>query len=196
MSTPQQGEGRSSGGSGLTKKIGPLPMWGWMAIVAVLALVYSFYKKSQANSTTANQAAANSPGGVDASLVPQFINQTYDNSQPPPAPNVTVNNTVPTNPINVTVPPAVDVNQPAPPSTPTSNPKPPAPRPVPVSSPIFNGTYSVKKGQTLEDVAKQFGISREQLAHANGLGTGAGLRTGQVLHVPKPAPKGVPNKAQ
>lgn len=65
-----------------------------------------------------------------------------------------------------------------------------------MASPIFNGTYKVKKGQTLAQIATQFGITREQLAHANGLGTGAGLRDGQVLHVPNPAPKGKPGPAQ
>jgi LysM repeat protein len=61
--------------------------------------------------------------------------------------------------------------------------------------PIFNATYVVKKGQTLDSVAKQFKISRVELAHANGLGTGAGLRTGQKLKVPSPAGTGTPNKA-
>lgn len=187
MSTPNQPQSSGSGRF-FTRKIGPLPMWGWVAIIGGIILLYAYKQKSSA---TTNQTAggANSPGGVDSSLVPQFINQTYDNSTPPAAPNVTVNNTIPSPDIDITN------NIPAPPSTPTSNPKPPSPRPAPVTSPIFNGTYAVKKGQTLQQVANQFGITREQLAHANGLGTGAGLRTGQVLHVPKPAPKGVPNKA-
>src|SRR5215475_3538306 len=71
-----------------TRKIGPMPMWGWMAILAGLALLYSFYKKSKgsANDQAAAQAAGNAPGGVDASLVPQFINQVYDQDTPPKAP--------------------------------------------------------------------------------------------------------------
>jgi len=55
--------------------------------------------------------------------------------------------------------------------------------------------YKVQKGETLDSLAKKFGISRVDLAHANGLGTGAGLRTGQTLKVPAPAPAGKPNKA-
>ena len=76
--------------------------------------------------------------------------------------------------------------------------KAPAPRPAghPVQPPIFNKTYIVKKGETLNSIAKQLGISRVDLAHANGLGTGAGLRTGQTLKVPSPAPGGTPNRAQ
>lgn len=195
MSTPQQGESGGGGGSFFTRKLGPLPMWGWMAIVGILVLVYAYYKKSKDASASAasTQTAAtnNTPGGVDSSLVPQFINQTYTQETPPAAPNVTVNNTVPNAPPDVT-----NINIPAPPSVSPPSPKPPAPRPAPMASPIFNGTYKVKKGQTLAQIATQFGITREQLAHANGLGTGAGLRTGQTLKVPNPAPKGVPGPAQ
>ena len=73
-------------------------------------------------------------------------------------------------------------------------PKPVAPKPA--QPPIFNKTYIVKKGETLNSIAKSLGISRVDLAHANGLGTGAGLRTGQTLKVPSPAPGGTPNPAQ
>jgi hypothetical protein len=84
-------------GNVFTQKMGALPMWAWMAIILGVVVLYSFYKKqSSANQDTpAAQAAGNAPGGVDASLVPQFINQTYENITPPAAPNVTVNNTVP-----------------------------------------------------------------------------------------------------
>jgi LysM repeat protein len=187
---------RSSGG-GLARKIGPLPLWGWAAIIGVLVLIYAYYKKSQAaNASSANSSAAagQAAGGVDSSLVPQFINQSYVNATPPTAPNVTVNNTLPPN--DVTVPVTVNNPTPAPPTTTPPVAKPPTPRPVAPFEPIFNSTYVVKKGQTLQQVATQFGLTREQLAHANGLGTGAGLRTGQVLKVPKPAPGGTPNKAQ
>lgn len=186
MSTPQPGEGRSSGG-GIGRKIGPLPLWGWAVIVGVLVLVYAYYKKSKSTTAAASTTAANSPGGVDASLVPQFINQTYDNSTPPPAPNITVTNNIPPAPPDVETPP---------PTLTPPTPKPPTPRTVTPFEPIFNSKYTVKKGQTLQQVATQFGITREQLAHANGLGTGAGLRTGQTLVVPSPPPKGTPNKAQ
>lgn len=76
-----------------TSKIGPLPMWSWMAILLVAVVLYSFYKKGKTpkDQTT---GGVNSPGGVDASLVPQFINQNFENSEPPAAPSVTVNNTV------------------------------------------------------------------------------------------------------
>ena len=119
MSEQTTSVSRPSSGGVFTRKLGPLPAWAWMAIILVLVLVYAYYKKSKnatSSASTANQAAGgvNSPGGVDASLVPQFINQTYENVTPPAAPNVTVNNTIPTPPTVVapTVP-----NAPKPPTT-------------------------------------------------------------------------------
>lgn len=99
----------SGGGNVFTRKIGPLPMWGWMAIALLVALFYYLYKKNQSSSgsgtgASSGGAAANTPGGVDASLVPQFVNQTYVENTPPAAPNITVNN-----------------NEPSPPSTPPTN---------------------------------------------------------------------------
>lgn len=83
------------GGNVFTRKLGPFPTWIWMALVLLVAVLYYQFRKNSSGSSTSNtaaQAAANTPGGVDASLVPQFVNQTYTNVQPPPAPNVTVNN--------------------------------------------------------------------------------------------------------
>ena len=61
--------------------------------------------------------------------------------------------------------------------------------------PIFNATYVVRPGDTLNSVAKRYHVTREELAHANGYGTGAGLRTGERLKVPSPAGTGTPNRA-
>lgn len=54
----------------------------------------------------------------------------------------------------------------------------------PIKSPA-NQTITVQKGQTLLSLSeKYFGTSnRTALAHMNGLGTGAGLKTGQKLKV-------------
>jgi hypothetical protein len=81
-------------------------MWGWMAILLVLVILYSFYKKNKANTATQSASTVNQPGGVDASLVPQFINQTYNQEEPPTAPNITVNNTVPPPPTGIPHPPS------------------------------------------------------------------------------------------
>jgi hypothetical protein len=92
-------------------------MWGWMAIVGVLAVLYAYYRKSKSNQDQ-SAGGVNSPGGVDASLVPQFINQVYDQDVPPSAPNITVNNTVPLPKVNPGgppkwMPPAREPNEPA-----------------------------------------------------------------------------------
>lgn len=91
MSEQPTAPARNSGNV-FTRKIGPLPMWVWMLIILVAAGGYYLIRKGSSTSTSNNQASANTPGGVDASLVPQFVNQTYTNVQPPPAPNITVNN--------------------------------------------------------------------------------------------------------
>lgn len=84
------------GGNVFTRKIGPLPMWGWMAIALLLAVFYYLYRKNTAaKAGSSSPSTVNTPGGVDASLVPQFVNQTYTNVTPPAAPQVTVNNTTP-----------------------------------------------------------------------------------------------------
>jgi outer membrane biosynthesis protein TonB len=62
------------GGNVFTRKMGPLPMWGWMGIALALALGYYFiHGKKSSGSTPAND-------------VPQFVNQVYDNDYPPPSP--------------------------------------------------------------------------------------------------------------
>jgi LysM repeat protein len=80
-------------------------------------------------------------------------------------------------------------------ATPTST----APQQGSKSTPaVVYSSYTVKAGQTLAQIANMFGISVATLAHANvyvsgeapgkaagtPLGTGAGLKTGQVLRIP------------
>lgn len=90
-----------------TRKLGPLPMWGWMAIALALAIAYYLiHKNSSANSTasTSTTGGTGTADTTDQSLVPQFVNQVYNQEQPPAAPNVTVNNTVPSSTSTVTQP--------------------------------------------------------------------------------------------
>lgn len=88
-----------------------------------------------------------------------------------------------------------------PPTAPPKTPKPTAPKPAPPKTPPkpttpkkpVSGTpkqpkpqtITVQAGQTLASLSeKYFGTTnRTQLAHLNGLGTGAGLRTGQKLKI-------------
>lgn len=164
-----------SGGNVFARKMGPLPMWAWMAVGLLIAILIYMYNKNKNNNGSASQSTVNTPGGVDSSLVPQFVNQVYDESVPPAAPNVTVNNTVPDND-----------NEPPPTHNP-HNVKPPARRPrgpAPKNPPLLARKYTVHKGETLDSIAAKFHVPRVDIAHANGIGTGAGLRTGQVIRVP------------
>jgi hypothetical protein len=80
----EQPSSRSGGGamSALTRKIGPLPMWGWMGIGLALALVYFFFTKNKQASSSSTAATADT---TSASQIPQFVNQTYVTTTPPVA---------------------------------------------------------------------------------------------------------------
>lgn len=70
--------------SPFTRKLGPLPLWAWMGIGLAVALGYYYFRSNKASAAATQQAGANNaPGGVDSSLVPQFVNQVYTNSAPP-----------------------------------------------------------------------------------------------------------------
>jgi len=171
-----------AGGNVFTHRIGPLPMWIWVVIIGGVIVAWSLFKSR----TSAN--AASQDTGTSAADVPQFVNQTYTTVQ---APNVQEGQEPP-EPPEPTGPPM------HPPVWRPPAPKPPAPRPSgprPAQPPIFNATYVVRQGDTLNSVAARFRITRVELAHANGLGTGAGLRTGQRIKVPAPPGTGTPNKA-
>ena len=84
----QAPETRSRGGGGgnvFTQRIGPLPMWAWVAIAGGILLVWRVMagKKSQAAETTPS---------TPADQVPQFVNQTYVSTT---APSAGVGGTVP-----------------------------------------------------------------------------------------------------
>ena len=66
-----------------THKIGPLPMIGWVAIVAIILVIWRMVAaKKQANSASTGTGAASTAAGT----VPQFVNQTYTTVTAPPAP--------------------------------------------------------------------------------------------------------------
>jgi hypothetical protein len=91
MTTPAEPSGPTSGGNVFTRKIGPLPMWAWMAIALLVALFYYLYKKNKSSSSSSGSSTSDtggSAGTTDQSLVPQFVNQTYTNSTAPAMPSV------------------------------------------------------------------------------------------------------------
>lgn len=177
-------------------------MWAWMGIALAIAIVFYLYKKHQSassNSTSSaqNSSAAggvNSPGGVDASLVPQFVNQVYNQETPPVAPNVTVTNNIPAD--NDTQP--TGTGTPAPPTAPVG--QHPAPKPAPPKKVTYK-TITVQPGQTLQSLAQQYHTTPDQIADVPGnvyvegevpgnkkvgqqLGSGAGLKTGMKIKIP------------
>lgn len=81
-----------------THKIGPLPMWGWVAIVAGLLVAWRLYAGKKA---AAQQQQATTTPSTPADQVPQFVNQTYVSTSAPLAPAGTAA-PVPTNPSPVT----------------------------------------------------------------------------------------------
>lgn len=74
-----------SGGNILTRKIGPLPLWGWMAIGLVAAIGFYLMQKRNAASSSSNTSSGTST--TSSSQIPQFVNQIYTNGSPPPAHN-------------------------------------------------------------------------------------------------------------
>lgn len=90
MTTPAQPQNAGSqpapgaGGSNVfTRKLGPLPLWGWMGIGLAVALGYYFWQKNKAAST-ASTSTTGTTGTTDQNLIPQFVNQVYtDNTVPP-----------------------------------------------------------------------------------------------------------------
>lgn len=74
--TPPPRRGRAAGL--FTERIGPLPMWGWVAVVGGGIIAWRWWSGRQAAG-----AAAASTGATAADQVPQFVNQTYTTVTPP-----------------------------------------------------------------------------------------------------------------
>ena len=76
--TPSGG-GRVKGA--FTNRIGPLPMWVWLAIIAAALIAWRLYSDRKAASTPASTGSS-----VPSADVPQFVNQTYVTATAPQAP--------------------------------------------------------------------------------------------------------------
>ena len=162
-----------------TRKIGPLPMWAWVAIIGSVIVVYSLYKRKTAGATTSTA----SPTGTDASQVPQFVNQTFTN---PTAP--------------VAGPPGPP-GAPGPPGTP-GGPGTPEPPPLvpPIKTPPFRHhpnppvvrSERLRHKGNIMQIAKRNNIDVEDLLEANPelqkfKGTGRQLPVGTVVRIPPAA---------
>ena len=170
----------------LKKKLGPQPTWAWMAELLGLALAYSLYKdrKASSSSSTSSTAAAASNGATPADQVPDVIIQNGLSGRQWSGPSTTgsTTGTSTTGTTGSTVPPSV------PPSTP-----PTTTRPTSYTAP---GTDT----GDINQIAKQFGLTEQQLIAANPnlkklkvkvgnksvnlIGSGAPVPKGTVLKIP------------
>lgn len=79
---PERTAPAQGGGNVFTNKIGPLPMWAWLAIAAGILVVWRYFASKSASA----QAAAATTASTPADQVPQFVNQVYTTSTAPSAP--------------------------------------------------------------------------------------------------------------
>lgn len=155
----------SSGGSILTRKTGPLANWMWMALLLLVALVYSMWKRNRAAAVPVDEE--------------QTVTEPLPGDQTPPPIFILPQNPQPSVPININLPPA-PVPRPVPPtpphvppigSRPPAPPKPvpkpgPPPKPVPVTYvPVKVVKYTDPPGSagpawnsTLWGIAKHYGL--------------------------------------
>lgn len=160
-----------------TRKIGPLPMWGWVAIVGGGILAWALYKRRTAGATTSSGAST----GVDASQIPQFVNQTYVSTTPP-----------------VAGPPGVGgpitdrgfVNHPKPPTSNWPGGRQPGPAVLPGGSSVR--TERLRHKGNLQQIATRNKIDVEDLIEANPelakyKGTGKQLPVGTTVRIPPQA---------
>jgi len=88
--------------------------------------------------------------------------------------------------------PVVDRTSPGaqvvPPAAATAKPAPTAPAAAPV---VSAGEYVVRRGDTLYSIALEHGVDYRELAQWNSLDDPTRIRTGQVLRVARPEPRGV-----
>lgn len=79
----------AAGRNPLKRKIGPLPTWAWVAILAAVIVAWAYWKNrtSSANSSSGTSSSGAPSDTTDASQVPQFVNQTFTTVTPPTAPN-------------------------------------------------------------------------------------------------------------
>lgn len=110
-SAPEPTPSHRQPSSPFLQKLGPLPLWAWMGVGLGVALAYYFWKqnKAKASSSTSSSGSSGSTGGTStpggtttSSLIPQFVNQVYNEPSPPS--DVTVNNNT-TNTVASTPPP-------------------------------------------------------------------------------------------
>jgi len=89
MAEPEDG---GDGGSLLTRRIGPLPTWQWLAVITLAGLAYYVLVARKKTAAATSSTSTTSPTTSSAD-VPQFVIQNTFPSPPmtPAANNITVN---------------------------------------------------------------------------------------------------------
>lgn len=184
MSEPTIAPARvSSGGNAFTRKLGPLPLWGWMGIGLAFGLVYYFWQKNKAGASSANTASTSTESGDTeaADQVPPYIIQNY----------------------------STDVNaQTVGPTTTSINPTAPATPPPPPTNTARPTSITATGTDTgdINQIAKKYGLTEQQLIAANPslkklkvhvgnksvnlIGSGAPVPAGTKLVIPAIPPVG------
>jgi len=114
---PERTGGRSA--NAFTRKVGPLPLWGWMGIGLALAFGYYFWEKNKSSAANSPASTSTENGTTEpADQVPPYIIQNYEsdvNAQTVGPTTTNVNPTAPPTPPPVppTTPPPITGTTPA-----------------------------------------------------------------------------------
>lgn len=151
-------EGTSGPGvmEALQSRMGPLPVWAWLGIVTVLALVYVQFYRGKSGAPMAEDEGIDRESSIASEDVPQFIVQ---NQLPPITPAITLP------PVNVDV----DVHSPTAPANAgtTTSPKPvdPTKKKNAAKAPQYRqvkvAKYTTKNppwNSTISGIASHYGI--------------------------------------
>ena len=146
----------TGGGSILTRKTGPLPNWVWMALLLLVALIYSFWQRNREESVPLEEDNGPSVETVPGDQTPPPVFILPQAPQPTVPVNVNITNPAPVTP--PTAPPAAGKPTPAPPKPPTPA-KPPA-KPATQYATVTVAKYTSKNApwnSTMWGIAKQYG---------------------------------------
>ncbi len=164
MAEQETGPAAGGGGSILTRKTGPLANWIWMAIILLVALVYSVWRRNRAASAGVPDEVVEEPG--DQTAPPVFILP----QNPQPTVPITINNPVtpPTAPPVATKPPpggGIEV--------------------LPIDRTLKAGVgwIYVEPGDTVGSLAKKGKISLEKFAALNSPEKLNRLTVGEVVRI-------------
>jgi hypothetical protein len=133
----------ASAGNAFTRKLGPLPLWGWMGIGLALGLVYYFWQKNKASAASNGTASSSATGDTEpADQTPPYIIQNYSTD---------VN-------AQTVTPPIVQINPNAPPT--------PPPPPTNTKRPTKITATGTDTGD-INQIAKKYGLTEQELIAAN-----------------------------